>query len=279
MGFFSGEAARDYFDGLIRRQCGKQGEILSKNAPSLPFIMHKQIFKRDLLICGANLSTGKTELFSWRHTPHFPVADAVRISMSLPIIYKPYVIKKKIPGWPPCGTYIDGGIWNNLPFREIAAFATSSDSNTSESNPKTTPASAPLSVAKKATPAADNSRPVPTPLKVVTENRQTLGLRLEISPPQEVLTGGELVAKIMGAGLTAGESQVITDIEPFTVLLDTEGLDLFKFEVPEPFIKNKVDKRSRRTMYRYFGEKVPDTDLDFADDFRIDEARSKGVCK
>jgi predicted acylesterase/phospholipase RssA len=39
-----------------------------------------------LLVCGANLSYGRSVLFSLRHTPNFPIADAVRISMSLPII-------------------------------------------------------------------------------------------------------------------------------------------------------------------------------------------------
>jgi predicted acylesterase/phospholipase RssA len=67
----------------------------------------------------ANLSTGKSQLFSWIHTPDFHLADAVRISMSLPLIYKPYVISQQEKGGPPCGTYIDGGWWNNLPFRDV----------------------------------------------------------------------------------------------------------------------------------------------------------------
>src|SRR4051794_2946083 len=125
MGLFSGKAARDYFDGLLRKQAvlltGNQ--TFARASASMPFRIHKQVFGIDLLLCGANLLTGKSVLFSWKHTPNFPVADAVRISMSLPVAYKPYVISRRVPGWPPCGTYIDGGIWNNLPFREIGSLA------------------------------------------------------------------------------------------------------------------------------------------------------------
>lgn len=39
--------------------------------------------------------------------------------MSLPLVYKPYVISQQGQGGPPCGTYIDGGWWNNLPFRDV----------------------------------------------------------------------------------------------------------------------------------------------------------------
>jgi predicted acylesterase/phospholipase RssA len=42
------------------------------------------------------------------------------MSMSLPFIYKPYVIKTPQDGFPPCGTYVDGGLWNNLPYREVS---------------------------------------------------------------------------------------------------------------------------------------------------------------
>jgi predicted acylesterase/phospholipase RssA len=138
MGLFCGLAARTYFDNLIANRCAKIFRARGQPAdPSqfknLPFMGHHKIFGtnertgkpgagKDLLVCGANFSTGKTQPFSYRkeHTPYFPVADAIRISMSLPLVYKPYVITETIEkGWPPCGTYVDGGVWNNLPFREV----------------------------------------------------------------------------------------------------------------------------------------------------------------
>lgn len=131
MGLFCGLAARNYFDNLIANRCAK----ISGKDPSyyhnLPFSEHHRGFGspdgrtpgpgKDLMVCSANISIGKAVLFSCRpeHTPFFPVADAVRMSMSLPIVYKPYVIKESMKKWPPCGTYVDGGIWNNIPLREV----------------------------------------------------------------------------------------------------------------------------------------------------------------
>ena len=132
MGFFSGLAARNYFDNLIANRCVN---VLGKDPAEnwyyrkLSFSRHHEIFGtgqpgalgKDLLVCGSNFSTGTTQPFSYRpeHTPDFPVADAVRISMGFPVVYKPYTIKEKKKGWPPCGTYVDGGFYNNIPFREV----------------------------------------------------------------------------------------------------------------------------------------------------------------
>ena len=263
MGFFSGLAARDYFDGLLRKAATKKlGARATQRLPSIPFRLHKELFKRDLLLCGANLSIGKSVLFSWKHTPNFPVADAVRISMSLPLAYKPYVISTKVPGWPPCGTYMDGGIWNNLPFREIG--------NIRQSTAR------PKSRSAASTPAPAN-RDKGTSVAALTSARTTLGLRLQIDPPHKVLTGGDFVGAFVMAGLGAGESQVIADIEPFTLLLDTEGLDLLKF-APDDQTKKTVGPRSRRATYRYFGLPVPAADQDEADDARVDDLKQRDVC-
>jgi predicted acylesterase/phospholipase RssA len=265
MGFFSGEAARNYLDSLIRRQIEKRlGKKMSKNSPSIPFVVFKELFKRDLLVCGSNLATGKTVLFSSLHTPYFPVADAVRISMGLPFVYKPYVIEKDVPGWPPCGTYIDGGLWNNLPFREISNLQASQRS--SKKNRSSFGVSSPKNV-----PNSPNS------LKQVIEKRQTLGLRLGIDSAEKVLTGGDLLAKVLGTVMTAGESQVTTDIDPFILVLDTLDLETLKFSPPED-IKILTGKRSRRATYRYFGMEPPEDDVDAADDQRIKELMSKNAC-
>ena len=234
MGFFSGKAARDYFDLLLRREATRitnDTRYANPRTPSMPFIVHKKVFGTDLLICGANLSTGKSVLFSHKHTPNFPVADAVRISMSLPG-FKPYVIRQQVPGWPPCGTYVDGGVWNNLPFREIGSME---------------------SLLQRRL----GSQTTQSSVAMLSERRNTLGLRLEIIEPEPVLRGGDLIGKFLELGLTAGESQVIADIEPFTIVLDTEGLDTLIFKPPDP-IQKAVTKRARQTTYRYFGKSPPE---------------------
>jgi predicted acylesterase/phospholipase RssA len=138
MGFFSGFVARQYFDNLIATRYANAFGGRPYQYQNLTFEAHHKVTQKlqniqqlagqkgasvprfkDLMVAGANLSTGKSQLFSYVHTPKFPIADAVRLSMSLPLIYKPYVISKKTHGGPPCGTYIDGGWWNNLPFRDV----------------------------------------------------------------------------------------------------------------------------------------------------------------
>lgn len=125
MGLFSGQAARDEFARVIQSGVRKkhpnmpQEEVDRLKAVSFGDLA--ALFPKcpKLVLSGSNVSTGRTQLFSVDHTPDFPVADAVRISMSLPFLYKPYVItQRRSPTWPPCGTYVDGGWWNNLPYRD-----------------------------------------------------------------------------------------------------------------------------------------------------------------
>jgi NTE family protein len=264
MGLFSGKAARDYFDMLTRREAVRASKSTRyAKGPSLTFREHKLIFKMDLLVCGANLSTGRSVLFSWKHTPDFPVADAVRISMGLPIIYKPYVLAAKLDGWPECGTYIDGGLWNNLPFREIGALG------------KAANASGEKKASAVAPPKAVSNGP--RAVSALVSERNTLGLRLAIEPPTPVLTGGQLLGKIASAGLTAGETQVIADLEPFTLVLDTLCLNTLVFKPPEK-IQTIVNMRSRRAMREYFGLPEDPKDADPVDESRIAALRKLDAC-
>jgi predicted acylesterase/phospholipase RssA len=192
MGLFSGKAARDEFDALIRKAIRtKYPDMPADELDRRPAITFKDLkdldFKLDLVLTGSNLATGRTELFSSRHTPAFPVADAVRISMSLPFVYKPYVITASPEGFPPCGTYVDGGLWNNLPYRDASV-----------SGPRST-----LSLRLEIVP----------PVRV-----QTIGDLLS-----RVATFG-----LFGTG----ESQVLRAYEVNMITLDTRGLDLIDFSPP-----------------------------------------------
>ncbi len=74
-----------------------------------------------LFLTGSNLSTGKCEIFSHLHTPHMIISDAVRISMSIPIIFHPhkFFIKQDeqriIDPDRKSSLYVDGGLLNNYP--------------------------------------------------------------------------------------------------------------------------------------------------------------------
>lgn len=65
---------------------------------------------RDLYFVGTNLSTGFAEVFSYEHTPRMCVADAIRISMSIPLFF---AAKRNVRG----DLYVDGGMLNNYPVK------------------------------------------------------------------------------------------------------------------------------------------------------------------
>ena len=65
---------------------------------------------RDLYLVGTNLSTRFAEVFSLEHTPRMCIADAVRISMSIPLFF---AAKRSIRG----DVYVDGGVLNNYPIK------------------------------------------------------------------------------------------------------------------------------------------------------------------
>lgn len=259
MGLFSGKTARDYFEELIQRRLReKLGDSAAARLPNLTFgqyrMLKEKLGTRDLLVCGANLSLGRSVLFSWKHTPNFPIADAIRISMSLPIIYKPYIVPEDVPGFPPCGTYADGGLWNNLPFREIGALAADG------------PPQPPISGA-----AAQQEQ---RPLAKALGDRNTLGLRLEIVPPENVLSAQDVITKSF---IIAGETRILPDLDPFILILDTTRLSLLQFSPPERD-RVIVTKRSRRAMLRYFGEEPPMDSEEEQDELQSQELRSMTLC-
>lgn len=64
-------------------------------------------FGNILIITGTNLSLWKPAYFSRDTEPDMPIRLAVRISMSVPIIFEPVIYKGM--------TFIDGGVLNNFP--------------------------------------------------------------------------------------------------------------------------------------------------------------------
>jgi len=236
MGLFSGQAARDLFNELLLEHYLKKQKYRTLRAAvnTVTFAQHYNTFRKKLLLTGTNLRTGKTVLFSKDDTPDFPVADAVRISMGLPLVYKPYVITDSHSQWPPCGIYVDGGVWNNLPYRE---FDTEAQEDARKARKPFTPA--------------------------------TLGLRLEIEPPVTINSAADIVLAMLSKGLFgSGESQVLDKYSAQAILLDTRGLDLLNFS-PDLDKRKIVNKRSRRQTLRYFGLdfEITDEDRDEEDDF------------
>jgi predicted acylesterase/phospholipase RssA len=253
MGLFSGAAARILFENILRQAAVKRRGGLPSQYANMGFQTHYDIFGKELLVTGTNLRSGKTQIFSRTETPYFPIADAVRISMGLPWVFKPYVITRQNDSKdPPCGVYVDGGVWNNLPFREFD--------------------SAPPEKAKTGSAAGSGQR-------ASAKGPRTLGLRLEIVPLAAVDSVWALSGQMLSHGvLGSGESQVLDKYTAQCVLLDTRGLDLLSFSPPkDTATRERIANRSRRAICRYFGwpiEMVVPSITDDADDLATERARS-----
>lgn len=72
----------------------------------ITFIELYNITKKNLIIIGTNFTKGNEEIFSYEKTPNMSVIIALRISISIPIIFTPVLFNNNY--------YIDGCITNNF---------------------------------------------------------------------------------------------------------------------------------------------------------------------
>ncbi len=100
-GWYKTDYFRSWIGNLIREKTGNENSTFNE--------LKKNGF-RELYIVGTNLSTGFSEVFSPEHTPRMSVADAARISMSIPLFFASVRnIRKDV--------YVDGGVLNNYPIK------------------------------------------------------------------------------------------------------------------------------------------------------------------
>ncbi len=104
-GWFKGDEFRDWIAGIIRGKTGNGDATFNDvraQAEAKRF--------RDIYFVGTNLSTGFAEIFSHEHTPRMCVADAVRISGSIPLLF---AAKRSPRG----DVYADGAVLDNYPVK------------------------------------------------------------------------------------------------------------------------------------------------------------------
>ncbi|WP_316803469.1 patatin-like phospholipase family protein [Pedobacter nototheniae] len=92
------------------------------NEKPCTFKEHYAIFGVELAFTSVNFKTENVEVFSYKTTPDFPISTAVRMSMSLPLIFKPVLITTASVyklSLPPHfeGYWVDGGLFDNAPAR------------------------------------------------------------------------------------------------------------------------------------------------------------------
>lgn len=110
-GLFPGDIFReDWVEAVIQTKSGIAYATFKE--------LHDFGFK-PIYFVGANISTGRAEVFSHETTPDAIVSDALRISMSIPLFFKPHQLYIKQNDQrilhPSQAWYVDGGIIDNYP--------------------------------------------------------------------------------------------------------------------------------------------------------------------
>lgn len=104
-GWYRGDFFREWIGGLIEAKTGNSESTFA----DIEAMEGEQNFK-SLFFMGTNLSTRFSEVFSAEHTPRMCIADAVRISMSIPLFF---AAKRSPRG----DVYVDGGVLDNYPIK------------------------------------------------------------------------------------------------------------------------------------------------------------------
>jgi NTE family protein len=101
-GWFKGDFFSGWAGKLIKEKLGNEKSTFNDL---------KDKKKTDLYMIGTNLSTGYSEVFSSERQPDMPLAEALRISMSIPLFFaaKRYGPRKDV--------YVDGGVMLNYPIK------------------------------------------------------------------------------------------------------------------------------------------------------------------
>jgi len=104
-GWYKGDFFRQWIAKLIQEKTGNSETTFA----DLEAMKQARGFK-SLYFMGTNLSTSYSEVFSAEHSPRICIADAVRISMSIPLFF---AARRSLRG----DVYVDGGVLDNYPIK------------------------------------------------------------------------------------------------------------------------------------------------------------------
>ena len=104
-GWYSSRYFYEWLQAIIAKQCEGNGLATFADFEGRGF--------RELYIVAANISRQRPEIFSAKHTPDVAVADAVRMSMSIPMFFEALQFDGKEFGQG--DYYVDGGLYDNFP--------------------------------------------------------------------------------------------------------------------------------------------------------------------
>lgn len=118
-GWFSSQYFYDWLQEVIAGQCEGNGRATFADFRARGF--------RDLYIVASNITRQRAEVFSAETHPDVAVADAVRMSMSIPLYFEALRFDGKSFG--SGDLYVDGGVFDNFPIKYFDDQRFAHDSN------------------------------------------------------------------------------------------------------------------------------------------------------
>jgi NTE family protein len=94
-------------DGNYIIDCSRKGLHYKYGCNDITFIELAKKSGKNLVVCAANVTKHKTVFFDVESCPDMSVLSALRMSIAIPLLFKPVIYKNEI--------YVDGGLFNNFP--------------------------------------------------------------------------------------------------------------------------------------------------------------------
>ncbi|MBI9086181.1 MAG: patatin-like phospholipase family protein [Desulfobacterales bacterium] len=237
-GWYKGDFFHEWVAGLINKKMGN---------PNATFRDLKAAAKPDLYVYGTNLSTRFGEVFSHEHTPTTRIADAVRISMSIPLFFAAFRNARK-------DVYVDGGVLNNYPVKLFDREKYIDGKNLGTIGVETNYYKAENQKFVKTHPTASRYVYNKETLGFRLDSKQEIGVFRDGAEPQHVKIDDffdyakALVTTILES---QGNSHLHSDDWHRTIYIDTLGVGTTDFDLPEP-MKKKLEQSGRTGAEAYF---------------------------
>lgn len=97
-GYYKGDIFKQWYGKVIQKKTGN---------PNTTFKQVYENFGKELVITGSCLNKSTSTYFHYTNYPDMKIVDAVRISMSIPMVFQAVELDGDI--------YVDGGLFNNYP--------------------------------------------------------------------------------------------------------------------------------------------------------------------
>ena len=234
-GWYKGDYFRNLMAGFIKQKTGNGEATFKDLARSKQF--------RDIYLVGADLTTGLSQVFSAKNTPDVKVADAARISMSIPLFFA--AVRG---GEGNKHLFVDGGLLDNYAiktFDQIQYIANQNHFRRTDYYDK---------LNKKAKAKKDPKH------NEYVYNKETLGFRLDSKEDISMfLTHGEAPCKEINSFFTYTKALVTTLIDfqnnvhlhsddwQRTVYIDTLGVNAIDFSISDSMKKKLVASGTQYT--------------------------------